>query len=142
MNLIGEIDVSSRLARPNGFDDIPLDLAGEPMRVAQSEREFIAYIEWLADYLFRPSAVQEASLSLAEAWSELVGIEIEIANWIWTHPFDDYPPQERLPPNGARHWDILHREALCRILSRVPDRIARISLLNGFYTELNTDASK
>jgi hypothetical protein len=142
MNLIGEIDVSSRLARPNGFDDIPLDLAGEPMRVAQSEREFIAYIEWLADYLFRPSAVQEASLSLAEAWSELVGIEIEIANWIWTHPFDDYPPEDLRPPSGARHWDILHREAMSRVLSRVQDRRTRTRLLNDFYTELNADANK
>jgi hypothetical protein len=112
------------------------------MRSAQSEPDFVKYIEWLADYLYRPGALSELNLSPAEAWSKLIDIEIEIANWIWTHPFDDYPPADLLPSNGARHWDILHREAICQVLSRVPDRATRMRLLNNFYTELITDAHK
>ena len=142
MNSIRDMDVNDGLACSIGFDDVPTDAAGESMRAAQSEGEFNAYIEWLADYLYRPSAEPGPCFSPDEAWSELIGIEIEIANWIWTHPYEDYPPEDRVPPSGARHWDILHREAICRVLSRIPDSSTRVSLLRNFYTELIADAHK
>ena len=126
----------------NSFDDIPADSRGELMLVAQNEKDYQIYIAWLADYLFRPSEICGGSLTEQEAGLELIGLEIEIADWIWTHPYDDYPPPDRLPLNGARHWDILHRETMSRTLSRVPDRALRVKLLSSFYTELLDDAYK
>lgn len=112
------------------------------MLVAQSEADFNAYIGWLSDYLYRPSAMSQQPLSDEEAGIGLIGIEIEIADWIWTHPIEDYPPEGSLPANGARHADILHREAMSAVLSRVPDRAVRIKLIHDFYTELDCDAHK
>lgn len=131
------------LAPSKGFDDIPVDSRGQPMLAASGESDYPAYIEWLADYLYRPSAEDdESNYSEEEAKGRLIDIEIEIADWIWTHPYDDYPPADRLPPNGARHADIFHREAMSRTLSRVPDRAVRVKLLNIFYRELSDDAHK
>lgn len=112
------------------------------MLVAAGEEDYRIYIEWLADYLYRPGALAEESLSESCAGSELMGIESEIASAIWRNPYDDYPPQDRLPANLARHSDILHREAMSRVLSRVPDRAVRIKLIDHFYVELNCDACK
>ncbi len=124
------------------FNDIPENSRGEPMLVATNEQDYQIYIAWLADYLFRPSEISGQSLSEKEAGLELIGLEIEIADWIWTHPFEDYPPEDRVPPNGARHADIFHREAMSRTLSRVPDRATRIKLIHDFYVELDHDAHK
>ena len=113
------------------------------MLAASGESDYPAYIEWLADYLYRPGAEDdESDYSEKEAKGRLIDIEIEIADWIWTHPYDDYPPADSLPPNGARHADILHREAMSRTLSRVSDRAVRVKLLNIFYRELSDDAYK
>ncbi len=112
------------------------------MLAAGTEEDYAAYITWLADYLYRPTEIGREPLSEKEAGLELVGIETEIADWIWNHPFEDYPPEDRLPPNGARHADILHRQSMSDVLSRVPDRAIRIKLLKRFYLELAADASK
>jgi hypothetical protein len=124
------------------LNGVPLDALGAPMLSATNEADYQAYIDWLSDYLYRPEADLGEPLTEAQAGLELVEIEMEIADWIWTHPFDDYPPADRLPPSGARHWDILHREAISEVLSRVPDRRTRIRLLDSFYTELIADAHK
>ena len=112
------------------------------MLVASNEEEYQMYIAWLADYLFRPGEKPLKSLSKEEAGRELIKIETEIADWMWTHQFEDYPPSDSLPRNGARHADILFRQAISKILSRVPDRATRIVLLNSFYMELSVDAHK
>jgi len=112
------------------------------MLVAAGEEDYRIYIEWLADYLYRPSASTDETLSESSAGSKLMGIESEIASAIWMNPYDDHPPQDRLPANLARHSDILHREAMSRVLSRVPDRAVRIKLIDNFYVELNCDAHK
>lgn len=104
----------------------------------------MAYIDWLADYLYRPSAVPADPLPEQRAGIELIRIEIEIMSAIWDgdDPYADYPPQDRLPPSGAYHADILHRREMSDVLSRVPDRATRIRLLHRFYDELNTDLRK
>ncbi len=112
------------------------------MLVATREEDNRTYIEWLADYLYRPSAVPEEPLTEQRAGIGLIAIESEIASAIWDDPYADYPPQDRLPANLARHADILHRKAMSQVLSRVPDRAVRIKLLHGFYAELNRDARK
>jgi len=110
------------------------------MNVARTQAEFDAYINWLADYLYRPRPQMppSATLSLEQGWSSVVSIEIEIAAWIWEHPFDDYPPDNYRP----RDADILHRPELSRILSRVPGCDDRRELLLRFYRELERDAMK
>lgn len=112
------------------------------MLVAANEEDYWTYVEWLADYLHRPSANLEEPLSEKRAGIELIGIESEIASAIWRDPCSDYPPEDRLPANRARHADILHREAMSRILSRVPDRVVRIRLIDRFFVELDCDAHK
>ena len=112
------------------------------MLTAANEEDYQTYIPWLAAYLFRPSEKLLESLSEEEARLELTKIEIEIADWMWTHQFEDYPPSNSLPRNGARHADILYRHAISETLYRVPDRAIRIELLNRFYAELNSDACK
>lgn len=124
------------------FDDVPKDASGNPMLVAACEEDYMAYIDWLADYLYRPFAGPQDPLSEQRAGIELVAIEIEIASAIWDDPSADYPPQDRLPANQASHADILHRKAMSEVLSRVPDRATRIKLLHNFYAELNADSRK
>jgi hypothetical protein len=119
-----------------------MDSLGQPMLAASNQTDYETYIAWLAGYLFRPAETSEKSLSENEAGLELIRLEIEVAAWIWAHPFEDYPPVDRRPPNGARHADILHRESMSQTLSRVPDRALRIKLLNSFYRELSDDAHK
>lgn len=134
--------MGAKAAMNNTFDQVPADARGEPMLVAAGEEDYRIYIEWLADYLYRPSAVAEEVLSEGCAGRKLIGIESEIASAIWMNSYEDYPPQDRLPANRARHSDILHREAMSRVLSRVPDRAVRIKLIDHFYTELDCDAHK
>lgn len=126
------------------FEDVPLDASGNPMLAAGCEEDQMIYIDWLADYLYRPGAVPQDPLSDQDAWIKLIRIEIEIMSAIWEgdDPYADYPPQDRLPGNGAYHADILHRKAMSEILSRLPDRATRIKLLHRFYDELNTDLCK
>jgi hypothetical protein len=126
------------------FDDVPMDAAGNPMLAAACEEDYMTYIDWLADYLYRPGAVPEDPLPEQRAGIELIGIEIEIMSAIWEGDdlYADYPPQDRLPANGAYHADILYRKAMSHVLSRVPDRASRIKLLHRFYDELNTDLRK
>lgn len=130
------------MAISNAFDEIPMDARGVPMLVAASDEDYGTYVEWLADYLYRPSAMPQEPLVEWLAGTALIGIESEIASAIWDDPYADYPPDNRLPDNLARHADILYREAMSLVLSRVPDRAVRIKLIHAFYAELNCDASK
>jgi hypothetical protein len=125
---------------PKIFSAVPKGVDGKPMNVAGNDENYAIYLDWLADYLHRPSSMMppSANLSLEKAWSRVSRIESEIAEWIWQHPFDDYPPDNYQP----RHSDILHRVELCRILSRVLDHADRRELLHRFYRELNIDLSK
>lgn len=125
---------------PKNFSAVLIAEDGKPLNVANSEDNYALYLDWLADYLHRPSPMTPATaiLSLEKAWSRVSRIETEIAAWIWKHPFDDYPPVNYKP----RHSDILHRVELCRILSRVPDHADRRELLHRFYRELNIDSQK
>lgn len=101
---------------PRHFCGVPADKDGRLLNVIYDERTYALYLDWLADYLYRPSPHMPASavLSLEDAWSRVSRLETEIAVWIWEHPFDDYPPDNYLP----RHADVLHRVELSRILSR------------------------
>jgi len=122
------------------FSGVPRNQDGRPLNVARTQAEFDVYIDWLADYLYRPRPQMppSATLSLEQAWSSVVSIEIEIAAWFWDQPSDDYPPDNYRP----RDADILHRPELSRILSRVPDHDDRRELLDRFFSELDRDASK
>lgn len=124
------------------FNDVPSDSDGKPMLVATCEEDFNVYVTWLAGYLYRPIPGSEEPLPEESAGIEIIGIESDIAHAIWNDPHAHYPPPDRLPPNGARHADILHQAALSKILSRVPDQAIRIKLLRRFYKELNRDMSK
>jgi hypothetical protein len=125
---------------PREFSDVPRDSLSRPINVADDKETFEAYLDWLANYLHRPSPkmTSSAHLSLDQAWAKVSHIETEIAFWIWEHPFDDYPPDNYQP----QHADILHRVELSRILSRVPLHADRRELLDRFYRELEIDAHK
>ncbi len=126
---------------PKGFCGVPTDpLTSERINRARDERTYDLYLDWLADYLYRPSAKMpvKAQLSLEAAWSRIISYEIEIAEWIWDHPWQNYPPDNYQP----RHMDILHRVELSKILSRVPDHADRRELLDRFYQELGRDEQK
>lgn len=126
---------------PKHFSGVPVDAeTGEPLNVALDDETYVFYIDWLADYLYRPSPKMPASavLSLDEAWTRISPFECEIASWIWEHPWEDYPPDNYQP----RHADILHRVVLSRILSRVPDHPDRREVLHRFYVALVTDSGK
>ena len=108
-----------------------------------THEEFEFYLNWLADYLYRPEAFGGGeALCEADAYGPLIRIEIEIADKIWKAPYDDYPPPEKIPANGAKHADILHRRQMAETLSRVPDRAIRVRLLHRFYSELIADMYK
>ncbi len=126
---------------PIEFAAVPDGPNGQPMHGARDNDSTDFYLNWLADYLYRPSPKMPASaiLSTKAASSKLTVIEIEIAWWIWEHPFDDYPPEACGP---TRHWDFLHRVKISKILSRVPDHDTRFKLLKGFYQELMMDSTK
>lgn len=123
--------------------DVPLDLDGNPMLAAQNPRDVEIYVNWLGDYLYRPTSEDlGATLSEDAAWGAVIKIEIEIADFFWTRWGEDWPPEDKRPSNGARHADILHRKELSRILSRVPEISTRVRLLKGFYQELIDDFHK
>lgn len=125
---------------PENFSAVPNDSAGNPLYVAKDKPGFDFYLNWLADYLHRPSLGIPVSelLSIEAAWHQVVEIEIEIADYFSTHPFQEYPPKNCKP----RHWDFLHRVELSEILSRVQTHSDRRELLDRLYQELNTDFTK
>jgi hypothetical protein len=126
---------------PESYVDVPL-YEGNPLLSAHGEEEINFYLEWLADYLFRPGGADQSVLTDEEARIEILDIECEIAYRLWDNPFEDYPREDELPGNGARHADILHREKMCAVLSRVPSREYRIWLLHRFYREFYRDFHK
>lgn len=125
---------------PAHFSAVPDDASGNPINVCRDKDSYALYLEWLADYLYRPGTQMPASahLSADEAWRRVGHIESEIATWIEEHFADDYPPDGAQPS----HADILHRRELSKILSRVPDHTDRRELLDSFYCHLNDDMSK
>ncbi|MBM3858710.1 MAG: hypothetical protein FJ395_03565 [Verrucomicrobia bacterium] len=125
---------------PKNFSGVPFDEDGKPINVTGDEATYAFYLDWLADYLYRPSPQMPPSavLSLEEAWHRVSPLETEIAVWIWEHPFDDYPPDNYQP----KHADFLYRVELSRILSRVPGHDDRRELLHRFYRELEIDSHK
>lgn len=110
------------------------------MLVARTEAQYRTYLEWLADYLYRPWQFTGTAMNLQDARAQILAIESEIASEIWSNPGKDYPPN--LGVLSPRHADILHREAIAGILSRLPDHCERVSLLHTFYQELARDSSK
>jgi hypothetical protein len=125
---------------PENFSAVPTDTDGRALNVANNKRTYDLYLEWLADYLYRPSSKMplSAALTLDEAWPRVSHIESEIAFRLWEHPFGDYPLDDLHP----RHADILHRPELSAILSRVREHADRRELLHRFYRELEIDANK
>ena len=125
------------------FDDVPITASGERLLRTTTDDEFAFYLNWLADYLYRPESLGCGEvLDEDDARGLLIGIESEIAGKVWTAPYDDYPPPEKIPASGAKHADILHRRQMADILSRVPDLDTRVRLLHRFYTELTRDLYK
>lgn len=128
-------------SRPSrDFGGVPRGPDWQPLNRARAPEDSEMYVDWLADYLYRPKPQMPSSaiLSLEQAWPLVSQIEVEIAGWIWDHPFDDHPPDSYQP----RHADILHRPELSKILSRVPKYNDRREILQRFYVELATDAMK
>jgi hypothetical protein len=124
------------------FRAVPAGPDGEPLLVANDEWSFNRYVDWLADYLYRPHrlASPSPSLTVEQAWARVSAIEAEIACWLWEHPFEDYPPDATA--SMPRHMDYPHRVELSHALSRVPLKQDREELLRRFYRELFTDAHK
>jgi hypothetical protein len=125
---------------PENFSTVPNDSAGNPLYVANGKPSVDFYLDWLADYLHRPSPEMPVSalLSLEAAWHKVIVIEIEIADHFYQHPFQEYPPENCKP----RHWDFLHRVELSKILSRVQTHSDRRELLYRLYLELTRDSTK
>lgn len=46
---------------PVEFVEVPLDADGQPLNVTRSADDYSLYLDWLADYLYRPSAAMPAS---------------------------------------------------------------------------------
>jgi hypothetical protein len=125
-----------------GFDAVPLDANGVPLWSANEREEYWRYVDWLADYLYRPEDFPGEPLPYDTAALEVIRVEIEIASIIWNDPYADYPPEDQLPLGTPPYSDFLHREALARTLSRVPDRMERLKLLDRFFSELFIDGQK
>jgi hypothetical protein len=119
------------------FDAVP-DMDGEPLTVANSEEEFDFYVEWLADYLYRPQDGQ-GHLSFKEARGPVIGIEMEIIDLIWTNHMKSI---DDLDSTEAKHMDFYHRRRLSGILSQVADRHDRVALVHYLYRELLIDLYK
>jgi hypothetical protein len=134
------VDRTVKPRPPKNFSGVPFDEDGKPINITRDERSYDIYLDWLADYLYRPSSRMPASavLSLEEAWNRVGSFETEIAFWLWEHPFDDYPPDNYQP----KHADILHRVEFSRVLSRVPEHADRRELLHRFYQDLEIDSHK
>ena len=125
-----------------GFEDLPEWRDGTLLMRAQDPEQYDFYLAWLADYLYRPEPATPP-LTEEEAAIQVIGIESDIAEWIWEHPFEDYPFTEKEQhPELPGHADICHRKELSSILSRVHDKNTRIKLLHRFYTELEIDSHK
>lgn len=127
--------------RNDGLNGVPMTEDGLPLLVASTEQEFWLYVHWLADYLYRPETYPGPELDRRSAIHEVIGIESDITSRVWNDPYADYPPRH-LCPGGARHSDILHREPLARVLSRVHSREDRRKVLEWFFVELNRDLAK
>jgi hypothetical protein len=122
------------------FSELPRDAQGKQLSVADDAETYSRYIEWLADYLYRPAVVPESeALTLNEAWPPMSGIAAAIVLYLWEHPSAEYPPVRYGGIPRPIHADYIHRAELSKILSRVPRFKDRRQLLNRFYTKLAED---
>lgn len=124
---------------PDEFAAVPDGHEGEPMLFSCCQESYELYLNWLAEYLYRPNP-SEAALSFDEAWSLVARVESRIASWFWEHPLETYPPG--LEEGDPEHADFIHRVELSAALSRVHNHEDRFRLLNQFYRELDIDGRK
>ena len=126
----------------HGFEDVPDWKDGTLLMSTRSPEQCEFYLAWLADSLHRPKP-SESPLAENDAAVQIIGIESDIAEWIWEHPFEDYPfTEQEQHPELPSHADICHRKELSSVLSRVPDKDTRVRLLDRFYSELDIDSHK
>ena len=126
------------------FSDLPRDVRGTKISVAYEGETYSCYIEWLADYLYRPAVVASDAdtLSLKQAWPPVSSIAAAIALYLWQHPSEEYPPARFRGIPRPIHADFIHRAELSDVLSRVPHRRDRRELLDRFYSQLVEDLKK
>ena len=123
-----------------GFDDVPI-YQGRRLFRARGEQEYSFYLSWLADYLYRPMPGQ-TWLLYGEASRRIVGIESEMADWVWERPIMDHPTPSHEGHDRPGHADFSHRKELSAILSAVFEKQDRVKLLDWLYQELDADARK
>ena len=125
------------------FSELPRDAKGLLVSVAH-DALYSRYVDWLADYLYRPAVTPSdaGTLTLKQAWPPVRSIATAIAIYLWQKPSEEYPPVRYRGIPRPIHADFIHRAELSKILSRVPRRKHRRELLNRFYTQLAEDLDK
>ncbi|MEO8601471.1 MAG: hypothetical protein ABI629_02735 [bacterium] len=128
------------------FLAVPRNVDGTPTLSADGA-EFERYVEWLADYLYRPPAPLPRDPlfnSDRSAWAaDAVGrLESRLADRIWNGLPMPGDPELEDAFDGARHADLLVRQDLSNVLSHVHDHIQRAELLRRLYSALNEDLCK
>ncbi len=126
------------------FSELPRDAQGTEISVALEGETYFSYIDWLADYLYRPALFggEPDTLMVTQAWPPVSTIAAAIAVYLWQHPSAEYPPVRYRGIPRPIHADYIHRAELAKILSRVPRHRERRELLDRFYSQLAEDLKK
>jgi hypothetical protein len=122
------------------FTDVPT-WCGEPLLVCHGEPEYSFYIDWLANYLYRPHA-PVVSIDPKERIRVLVRTVDRAVDAVRAEILDEPPPKLRYPANGAEHADLPFRRDLSRVLSGVPSKKERVDELRWWYTTYEIDCMK